>query len=129
MCSGGPFLSFRHCKAWSSRQVRMSLRGGGPRGVGNIVIPIIPLNSLSFPKVPQGSLVPSPRTNPPLGSYKQMLQALSGMCFNLSIIHKIDRGMPSFSWLYVGAGRDYRDYRDCGCEELALEAVSSPSCW
>ena len=50
--------------------VRMSLRGGGPRGVGNLVTPIIPLYSLSFPKVPQGSLVPSPLgPPPPLGSY------------------------------------------------------------
>ena len=31
---------------------RMSLRGDGPRGVGNLVIPIIPLYSLNFPKVP-----------------------------------------------------------------------------
>ena len=48
--------------------IRMSLRGGGggSKGVGNLVIPIIPLYSLSFPKVPQGSLVPSPLEPPPL---------------------------------------------------------------
>ena len=45
----------------------MSLRGAGPRRVGNLVIPIIPLYSLSFPKLPQGSLVPSPLNHPPVG--------------------------------------------------------------
>ena len=46
--------------------------GGAPKGVGNLVIPIIPLYSLSFPKVPQRSLVPSPLVPPPpLGSYSR----------------------------------------------------------
>ena len=35
-------------------------------GVGNLVIPIIALHSLSFPKVRQGSLVPSPLEPPAL---------------------------------------------------------------
>ena len=46
--------------------VRMSLSGGGPRGAGNPVTPIVPVYSLSFPKVPQGFLVPSPLEPPPL---------------------------------------------------------------
>ena len=45
--------------------LRMSLRGGGPRGVGNLVIRIIHLYFLSLPKFPQGFFVHSP-LEPPL---------------------------------------------------------------
>ena len=44
----------------------MSYRGVGPRGVSNLEVRIIPQYSISFPKVPQGSLVPSPLEPPPL---------------------------------------------------------------